>query len=124
MKTIRVSDIFEKLKGCENYNVTFSFDKILGEQVCVKPHNRTVNINIPEPPTFSATLPTVFDKDVSEIAKMQRELDALYYMLFHLASFARGYSDGYALLASSDDAVNNSVRTLYNFIKEHREDKK
>ena len=63
------------------------------------------------------------DADVKEIAKMQMELDALYYMLFHLAAFARGDGDGYALLASSDAAVNNSVRTLYNFIKEHREEK-
>ena len=63
------------------------------------------------------------DNEVREVARMQQELDAMYYMLFHLASFARGYGDGYALLASSDDAVNNSARTLYNFIKEHREDK-
>lgn len=63
------------------------------------------------------------DADVKEVAKMQQELDAMYYMLFHLADFARGYGDGHALLASSDDAVNHSVRTLYNFIKEHREDK-
>lgn len=54
---------------------------------------------------------------------MQQELDALYYMLFHLSAFARGDGDGYALLASSDDTVNHSVRTLYNFIKEHREEK-
>ena len=64
------------------------------------------------------------DADVREIAKMQQELDAMYYMLFHLAAFARGDGDGYALLASSDDAVNHSVRTLYNFIKEHRETQK
>lgn len=63
------------------------------------------------------------DNEVKEIAKMQMELDAMYYMLFHLASFARGDGDGDALLASSDATVNNSVRTLYNFIKEHREDK-
>ena len=63
------------------------------------------------------------DNEVREVAKMQQELDAMYYMLFHLASFARGKGDGYALLASSDDAVNHSVRTLYNFIKEHREKK-
>lgn len=123
MKAIKVSDILEQLKGCENYNVTFSFDKILGEQVYVKPHSRTVNINIPEPPTFSATFPTVSDKDVKEIAKMQQELDAMYYMLFHLEAFAKGNGDGYALLASSDDTVNHIVRTLYNFIKEQREDK-
>lgn len=65
----------------------------------------------------------VKDADVKEIAKMQRELDAMYYMLFHLAAFARGDGDGYALLASSDDAVNHFCKTLYNFIKEHREDK-
>lgn len=63
------------------------------------------------------------DNEVREVAKMQQELDALYYMLFHLSMFARGYGDGYALLASSDDTVNHSVRTLYNFIKEHREEK-
>lgn len=63
------------------------------------------------------------DNEVKGVAKMQQELDAMYYMLFHLAQFARGYGDGYALLASSDVAVNNSVKTLYNFIKEHREDK-
>ena len=64
------------------------------------------------------------DNEVREVAKMQQELDALYYMLFHLASFAKGDGDGYALLASSDDFVNHSVRTLYNFIIEHREEKK
>lgn len=63
------------------------------------------------------------DNEVREVAKMQQELDALYYMLFHLSMFAKGEGDGYALLASSDDAVNHSVRTLYNFIKEHREKK-
>jgi len=63
------------------------------------------------------------DNEVREVAKMQQEIDAMYYMLFHLAAFARGDGDGYALLASSDDAVNHSVRTLYNFIKEHRETK-
>ena len=63
------------------------------------------------------------DADVKEIAKMQQELDAMYYMLFHLSMFARGEGDGYALLASSDNFVNHSVRTLYNFIKEHREEK-
>ena len=63
------------------------------------------------------------DNEVKEAARMQMELDALYYMLFHLAAFARGDGDGYALLASSDAAVNHSVRTLYNFIKEHREEK-
>ena len=55
---------------------------------------------------------------------MQMELDAMYYMLFHLEAFAKGNGDGYALLASSDDTVNHSVRTLYNFIKEHKEEKK
>lgn len=63
------------------------------------------------------------DNEVRDVAKMQQEIDAMYYMLFHLAAFARGDGDGYALLASSDDAVNHSVRTLYNFIKEHRETK-
>jgi len=61
------------------------------------------------------------DNEVREVAKMQRELDAIYYMLFHLAAFARGNGNGYALLASSDDAVNHSCKTLYNFIKEQRE---
>ena len=63
------------------------------------------------------------DNEVKEVAKMQMELDAMYYMLFHLADFARGDGNGYALLASSDDTVNHSVRTLYNFIKEHMETK-
>ena len=63
------------------------------------------------------------DNEVKEVAKMQMELDAMYYMLFHLAAFARGDGNGYALLASSDDAVNHFCKTLYNFIKEHREDK-
>lgn len=63
------------------------------------------------------------DADVKEIAKMQRELDAMYYMLFHLSMFARGEGDGFALLASSDDFVNQYCKTLYNFIKEHREEK-
>lgn len=63
------------------------------------------------------------DNEVREVAKMQQELDAMYYMLFHLDAFAGGYGDGNALLASSDCAVNHSVRTLYNFIKEHRETK-
>ena len=63
------------------------------------------------------------DNEVREVAKMQKELDAMYYMLFHLSMFARGEGDGFALLASSDAAVNHSVRTLYNFIKEHREEK-
>jgi hypothetical protein len=63
------------------------------------------------------------DNEVIEVAKMQQELDAMYYMLFHLAAFAKGNGDGYALLSSSDDTVNNCVRTLYNFIKEHRETK-
>lgn len=63
------------------------------------------------------------DNEVREIAKMQQELDTIYYMLFHLAAFARGDGNGYALLASSDDFVNQYCKTLYNFIKEHREDK-
>lgn len=61
------------------------------------------------------------DNEVREVAKMQMELDALYYMLFHLSMFARGEGDGFALLASSDDSVNQYCKTLYNFIKEHRE---
>lgn len=61
------------------------------------------------------------DNEVREVAKMQQELDALYYMLFHLAAFARGDGDGYALLASSDDTINHFIRTLYNFIKEHQQ---
>lgn len=63
------------------------------------------------------------DNEVREVAKMQRELDAMYYMLFHLEAFARGEGDGFALLASSDDFVNQYCKTLYNFIKEHRETK-
>ena len=63
------------------------------------------------------------DNEVKEVARMQQELDAMYYMLFHLEAFAKGNGDGYALLASSDDTVNHSIRTLYNFIKEHREEK-
>jgi hypothetical protein len=63
------------------------------------------------------------DNEVREVAKMQQELDAMYYMLFHLSMFARGEGDGFALLASSDDFVNQYCKTLYNFIKEHREDK-
>jgi hypothetical protein len=63
------------------------------------------------------------DNEVREVAKMQRELDAMYYMLFHLSMFAIGEGDGFALLASSDDDVNHYCKTLYNFIKEHRETK-
>lgn len=54
---------------------------------------------------------------------MQQELDAMEYMLFHLSMFARGDGDGMALLASSSEVVNHHARILYNFIKEHREDK-
>lgn len=61
------------------------------------------------------------DNEVKEIAKMQQELDAMYYMLFHLSMFAEGEGDGMALLASSDDVVNHHIRILYKFIKEHRE---
>ena len=63
------------------------------------------------------------DNEVKEVARMQQELDAMYYMLFHLSMFARGEGDGMALLASSDDDVNHFCKTLYNFIKEHREEK-
>lgn len=61
------------------------------------------------------------DNEVKEVERMQMEIDAMYYMLFHLAAFARCDGYGYALVASSDDDVNYCVRTLYNFIKEHKE---
>lgn len=71
-----------------------------------------------EPPKLRLT-----DNEVKEVAKMQQELDAIYYMMSHLVFFAQGRGDGHALIASSDDFVNTMVRILYNFIKEHRETK-
>lgn len=72
---------------------------------------------------LAAACEFISEETAARHPKMQQELDAMYYMLFHLASFARGDGDGYALLASSDDTVNHFARTLYNFIKEHREEK-
>ena len=62
---------------------------------------------------------------VKEIAEMQRYIDNLENYLWRMAMFIKGQDDGKTVLSftENDSPTNFATNTIYNFIKEHKENK-
>lgn len=63
---------------------------------------------------------------VKEIAEMQRYIDNLENYLWRMAMFIKGKDDGKTVVnfTGEDSPTNFATNTIYNFIKEHKEEKK
>lgn len=61
---------------------------------------------------------------VQEIAKMQRYIDNLENYLWRMAMFIEGRDDAGMIIEFTEGETRYATTKIYNFIKEHKEEKK
>ena len=60
---------------------------------------------------------------VKEIAEMQRYIDNLENYLWRMAMYIEGRDDVGMIIEFTDGATRYATKKIYNFIKEHKEEK-